>query len=65
MSTTIMKNRKNLCATSPLDAPYILICDKHSWAAGSESRQEAEHMAQWPTEWCEDCLHAEISESGY
>ena len=60
MSTTIMKNRHGLCAASPLEAPYVLICDTHLWAAGSESRTEADRMAETKIEWCEDCLHEEI-----
>jgi hypothetical protein len=65
MSTTIMKNRQGLSKATPDQAPYILICNEHDWAAGSESREEAKQMAEWPTEWCEDCLHAEIEQAGY
>lgn len=64
MTTTIIKNREGFCQFLPVEVPYILICDEHGWTAACDSRLEAEDLAEWPTEWCEDCLHAEITESG-
>lgn len=64
MSTTIMKNRTGLCQFTPAEVPYILVCDKHGWTATSDSRAEAEDLAEWPTEWCEDCLYHEMTGEG-
>jgi len=50
---------------TPAEVKYILVCDKHGWTAGSESHAEAKSLAEWPTEWCEDCLHDEMTDSSY
>lgn len=60
MSTTIIKNRSGICEWTPAEVPFILVCDKHGWTTVSETRTEAEDMAEWPTEWCEDCLYEEM-----
>lgn len=64
MTTTIIKNRTGLCAATPQEAPYILICNEHHWAHGCGSRTEAAELYKLPTEWCEDCLFDEMIAEG-
>lgn len=63
-SIEIIKNREDLFPVSPDEAPYVLVCNAHGETAPATSLREALDMRDWPTEWCEDCLHAEIVAEG-
>lgn len=65
MNIQIIKNRKDLCQTSPEDVPFFLSCNDHGWTWACQSEEEARELYKDPTEWCEDCFHQEIVEEYY
>lgn len=65
MNIQIIRNRPDLCQATPEDVPFFLACNDHGWTWACQSKAEAHELAQSPTEWCEDCLHAEILDTDY
>lgn len=61
MTISIIKNREDLFPVSPEAVPYVLVCNTHGDTLPCQTRDEAKEMANWSSEWCEDCFFEEVN----
>jgi hypothetical protein len=59
MSISIIKNREDLFPVSPEAVPYVLVCNRHGDTHPCQTRAEAKDLANWSSEWCDDCFNEE------